>query len=72
MSKYGTTYVESEAILAAQAEDHDEVERIVAEMLPGERRALSAACYRVLDYLQEAERERHAQQRVDRKKAADA
>jgi len=66
-SKYGTTFVESEAILASQADDAVEVERLLGSMLPGERRELSSACYRLLDAITEADREWRAQVRVDRK-----
>lgn len=44
MSKYGTPFVESEAILAAQENDLAEVDRLVAGMLPNELRALYEAC----------------------------
>lgn len=49
--KYGTPYVESEAILAAQEADLAEVQRLVKDMLPGERRALFAACERLMDVI---------------------
>ena len=43
MSGYGTRFTESEALLAILSEDPGTARRIVAEMLPGERRALTQA-----------------------------
>jgi hypothetical protein len=48
VSVYGTKFVESEAILAAQAGDVAEVQRLAATMLPGELRELATACDRLL------------------------
>ncbi len=53
MTTYGTNFVESEAILAAQEDDMAEVFRIVAGMLPGERRALLVATERLASVLRE-------------------
>lgn len=41
---YGTPYVETEAILAAQERDDDTLRDLFAGMLPGEKRRLVAAC----------------------------
>ena len=51
MSKYGTKFTESEIILAAQAEDYDELNRLVENLLPNEKRELENACDRVKDAL---------------------
>jgi len=40
-AKYGSPFVESEIVLAASAEDFDEVRRLLGTMLPGERRKLA-------------------------------
>jgi len=71
MSRYGTTFAESEAMLASINDDREEVERILGTMLLGEIDELSSACYRLIDAITEAKRERRAQIRVDRKLAAE-
>lgn len=38
-----TPFLETEALIAAMDEDHDEVHRLLVEMLPGERRTLAEA-----------------------------
>jgi hypothetical protein len=43
-SKYGTNFVESEALLAAASDDEEEMQRILQTMLPTERTSLLAAC----------------------------
>lgn len=43
MSKYGTNYLETEALLAAQEGDQEELDRLLAQMLPGELTNLSNA-----------------------------
>lgn len=50
--KYGTLYVETEALLAAQEGDLAEVQRLVQEMLPGERRELHIACERLMSTIE--------------------
>jgi hypothetical protein len=52
---YGTNFVESEAILAAQADDADTLARLVADMLPGERRSLALAATSLTNVLWDAE-----------------
>lgn len=39
-----TNFIESNALLAVQADDVDEARRLVRDMLPGERRLLANAC----------------------------
>ena len=41
--KYGTPFVESEVILAALAEDEEEITRLLSGMLDGELRSLDRA-----------------------------
>ena len=48
MSTYGTPFVESEAILAAQQYDNDTLFRLVEDMLPNERASLRGACRRLM------------------------
>ncbi len=43
MGQYGTNYLESEAILAAQEGDEEEVRKILKKMLPNELRKLGKA-----------------------------
>lgn len=43
MTKYGTNFLETEAILAAQEGDEETLKRILDEMLPGELRSLATA-----------------------------
>lgn len=47
----GTSYVETEAILAAQEADTETLEALVTDMLPGERRRLAEACKRLERHL---------------------
>jgi hypothetical protein len=42
--KYGTSFTESEALLAIINEDSEHAEKIVNDMLPNERRLLVMAC----------------------------
>lgn len=44
-------FVEAQAVIAAQEGDIAELDRLVGEMLPGERSALAVACFRLLDAL---------------------
>lgn len=44
-------FVEAQAILAAQEADTAELDRLVREMLPGERAKLAVAALRLLDAL---------------------
>lgn len=55
MTNYGTKFVESEAILAAQEGDVASVQRIVEDMLPGERANLRTACERLIDIIDNEE-----------------
>ncbi len=50
-SKYGTRFLESEAILAAQENDMVYLREMAGELLPGERRMLSNAAQRLMDML---------------------
>lgn len=52
MTKHGTTFLESELILAAQEHDADTMVRLIAEMLPGERFQLVRACERLIEALE--------------------
>jgi hypothetical protein len=54
MSTYGTQFVESELILAAQAGDAATVARLVKEMLPNERKELGMAAAQLVSILWEA------------------
>lgn len=44
MAKYGTQFMESEAILAAQSEDWNEVDKILSRMTERELDDLVGAC----------------------------
>ena len=59
MSRYGTPFVESEAILAALAHDLTEMERIAEEMTHAERGLLIAACGELCGVLRAMTRIQH-------------
>lgn len=66
---YGTKYLETEAILAAQARDRATLDEVLGQMLPGELFALSSAA----NFLaQEASETGNAKRRVERKRSRDA
>lgn len=46
-----TPFIEANVVLAAQENEITEVDRLLGELLPNERRSLYAACERVLDRL---------------------
>lgn len=46
---YGTPFMESEAILAAQQEDLETVDVVLDAMLEGEREFLRRGCKRLID-----------------------
>jgi hypothetical protein len=47
--KYGTNFVESEALLALTVEDETECERLLRDMLPGELAALTGQAQQLAD-----------------------
>lgn len=51
-SKYGTAFIESEIVLAAQAGDWSEVDRLVGEMSSVEARTFRRALMEVNAYLE--------------------
>jgi hypothetical protein len=46
---YGTGFQESNALLAVQVDDHEEAERILADMLPGELEMLADAATKLAE-----------------------
>lgn len=52
-SVYGTNFLETEAILAAQDDNHGELSRLVEQMLPGERASLAHAAERLANVCRE-------------------
>lgn len=60
MCGYGTSYLETELILAASQDDTETVERLMTRMLPGELTALGQACEVLLEAV-----ERHPVRDVD-------
>jgi hypothetical protein len=44
VNDYGTSFTETEALLAALSDGEEAADALVKEMLPGERRALARAC----------------------------
>ena len=44
----GTDYAETEALLAAIADDADTLDKQLGNLLPSERRTLMAACYTII------------------------
>lgn len=49
INKYGTPFVESEALLALQCEDFAHAYRLISQMLPQERYELAVAAERLAD-----------------------
>lgn len=54
--KYGTPYLESEAILALGADDENHARTLIADMLPGERNALADQANRLVLIVREFDR----------------
>lgn len=52
LGRYGTTFGESEILLAISNDDVDYARAILAEMMPGERRALEHQCEEVINLIQ--------------------
>ncbi|GAA1768454.1 hypothetical protein [Nonomuraea bangladeshensis] len=52
LGRYGTTFVESEVLFAIVNEDVDHARALLAEMLPGERRALEHHCMEIAGMIQ--------------------
>ncbi|GGO63032.1 hypothetical protein [Nonomuraea cavernae] len=50
--KYGTPYVETEIVAAMTVQDVDHVRALLAQMLPGERRALEHRCMEIAGMIQ--------------------
>lgn len=45
--RFGTNFLESEAILAAQEEDDNEIDRVLAQMTENELITLDNACHKL-------------------------
>lgn len=56
--KYGTLYIESDMVLAAQAGDWEEVESLVQKLTPVEARKLRRALLEISGYLEFRGREK--------------
>lgn len=54
------SYTETTILLAVIVGDYDEAKRLIAEMLPGERRELIAQAHKLADLCQEHDRIREA------------
>lgn len=53
MSRYPTNFTEANALLAVVEGDLDTAREVIATMLPGERRALTAQAHQLADLIQE-------------------
>lgn len=58
MGKYGTNFTESEAVLAATANDEETVKRIIADMLDGELRGFKNALHEVIAAIEDEQMRR--------------
>lgn len=52
LGRYGTTFAESEVLLAIDNDDVDHARALLQQMTPGERRTLEHQCEEVINLIQ--------------------